>query len=64
MFYDIEMTNKCNLRCKTCPNQFKYRKQGYMTPETLKLIADELANGVPLNERIVLHGLGEPHARR
>jgi len=60
MFYDIEMTNKCNLRCKTCPNQFKYRKQGYMKPETLKLIADDLAAHVPLNERIVLHGLGEP----
>ena len=62
MFYVIEQTNKCNLRCKMCPNRFNQRPKGYMTPEMFKDIIDQQIrhNGKFKDERVAMHGLGEP----
>ncbi|MEA1925842.1 MAG: radical SAM protein [Patescibacteria group bacterium] len=61
MFYLIEATNFCNLRCRSCPSRLKERPQGFMTPETFKDIIDQsLARNENFkDERIVMHGYGE-----
>jgi radical SAM protein with 4Fe4S-binding SPASM domain len=64
MFWVLEQTNHCNLRCITCPNRLHNRPRGYMTPETFKdiinqLLVEEKNNDIK-KERVVLHGIGEP----
>jgi MoaA/NifB/PqqE/SkfB family radical SAM enzyme len=53
----IEVTNRCNLLCETCPRT-------YFTREPLKsLTFDEfvtIAEQFPMLRRAVLHGIGEP----
>ena len=57
----IEVTNRCNLKCETCPRT-------YFTREPLKsLTYDEfvaIAEQFPDMERSVLHGIGEPLLNR
>ena len=53
----IEVTNRCNLLCTTCPRTF----HDYEEPKDLSL--DEfvaIAEQFPQMERAVLHGIGEP----
>lgn len=53
----IEVTNRCNLRCTTCPCSFE------PASETRDLTPDEVIHilaEVPSAGRIVLHGIGEP----
>ena len=53
----IEVTNRCNLSCTTCPRTYVSREE----PRDLSL--DEfrsLASQFPDLERAVLHGIGEP----
>ena len=54
----IEVTNKCNLQCSTCPRTFFHTdvKQIEMSLDEISTIL----NQIPDNRRIVLHGLGEP----
>jgi len=53
----IEVTNRCNLRCETCPRT-------YATTELPKDLSLEefvaIAEQFPEMERAVLHGIGEP----
>jgi MoaA/NifB/PqqE/SkfB family radical SAM enzyme len=57
----IEVTNRCNLLCETCPRT-------YFTREPLKTLSlDEfvqIANQFPEMRRAVLHGIGEPLLNR
>jgi len=57
----IEVTNRCNLLCETCPRT-------YFTREPLKTLSfDEfvsIADGFPDMRRAVLHGIGEPLLNR
>lgn len=53
----IEPTNRCNLRCTTCPRTFfKQEVEKDMTMEEFRHVLAE----IPGASRIVLHGLGEP----
>jgi MoaA/NifB/PqqE/SkfB family radical SAM enzyme len=53
----IEVTNRCNLRCTTCPRTFtSYEDPKTVQFETFLRIADQF----PEMERAVLHGIGEP----
>jgi MoaA/NifB/PqqE/SkfB family radical SAM enzyme len=53
----IEVTNRCNLLCETCPRTF-------FTREPLKSLSFEefthIAEQFPEMQRAVLHGIGEP----
>ena len=57
----IEVTNRCNLLCETCPRT-------YFTREPLKTLTfDEfrtLADQFPAMRRCALHGIGEPLLNR
>lgn len=57
----IEVTNRCNLLCETCPRT-------YFTREPLKALGyDEfvaIARQFPQMQRAVLHGIGEPLLNR
>ena len=57
----IEVTNRCNLLCETCPRT-------YFTREPLRTLAyDEfvlIAEQFPQMQRAVLHGIGEPLLNR
>jgi MoaA/NifB/PqqE/SkfB family radical SAM enzyme len=57
----IEVTNRCNLLCETCPRTF-------FTREPLKsLTLDEfifIAEQFPEMQRVLLHGIGEPLLNR
>ncbi|MFQ5901090.1 MAG: radical SAM protein, partial [Thermodesulfobacteriota bacterium] len=55
----IEVTNHCNFSCEFCPDFRMERKRGFMDPEILKGILNEVAEeGVA---RLVLfHVMGEP----
>jgi MoaA/NifB/PqqE/SkfB family radical SAM enzyme len=57
----IEVTNRCNLRCETCPRT-------YFTREPLKSLSfDEfvyIGDQFPEMRRAVLHGIGEPLLNR
>ena len=55
----IELTNACNLRCITCPREYKYGHEmdvGQMDYEKLKRLLDQV---MPLANSINLTGLGE-----
>lgn len=53
----IEVTNRCNLKCHTCP-QFFGMGEAFHTLEWDRFVA--LVNQVPSLRRVVLHGIGEP----
>lgn len=56
----IELTNKCNLKCITCPREYKFGKQmdiGQMSFNQFKMIIDQTH---PYLDSIGLTGLGEP----
>ncbi|MGD9891113.1 MAG: radical SAM/SPASM domain-containing protein [Dehalococcoidia bacterium] len=53
----LEVTNRCNLRCRTCPQFFGMAERFHdLTWERFLTITDQL----PLIRRAVLHGIGEP----
>jgi MoaA/NifB/PqqE/SkfB family radical SAM enzyme len=57
----IEVTNRCNLRCATCPRTFvTYEPPRDMTYEEFVALVDQF----PSMERAVLHGIGEPLLNR
>jgi len=57
----IEVTNRCNLLCETCPRT-------YFTREPLRTLASDefvfIAEQFPQMQRAVLHGIGEPLLNR
>jgi MoaA/NifB/PqqE/SkfB family radical SAM enzyme len=53
----LEVTNRCNLLCSTCPRTFDdLEPPADMSWELFTAIVDQ----VPRIERVVLHGVGEP----
>ena len=53
----LEVTNRCNLLCETCPRTFETLEPPQdMTWEMFTSIVDQ----VPSVSRVVLHGVGEP----
>ena len=53
----IEVTNRCNLRCRTCPQFFGMVERFHdLSWERFLAITDQ----VPVIRRVVLHGIGEP----
>src|SRR5439155_13300251 len=53
----LEVTNRCNLRCRTCPQFFGMSEASAdLTVERVAQIAAQL----PRLKRAVLHGIGEP----
>ena len=53
----LEVTNRCNLLCETCPRTFEeLEPPADMSWELFTSIVDQ----VPHIERVVLHGVGEP----
>lgn len=53
----LETTNRCNLRCRTCPQYFGMPEDfADLTPERVTRILDQF----PTVRRVVLHGIGEP----
>jgi radical SAM protein with 4Fe4S-binding SPASM domain len=57
----LETTNRCNLRCRTCPQYFGMAEgSADMTPDRVHQILSQL----PTVRRVVLHGIGEPLLNR
>jgi radical SAM protein with 4Fe4S-binding SPASM domain len=53
----IETTNRCNLKCRTCPQYFGMPEDfADLTPALVERILDQF----PFVRRVVLHGIGEP----
>ena len=53
----LETTNRCNLKCRTCPQFFGMPEDfADLTPERVDLILAQF----PTVRRVVLHGIGEP----
>ena len=53
----LEVTNRCNLRCRTCPQFFGMAERFHdLTWERFLAITDQF----PRLRRVVLHGIGEP----
>ena len=53
----LEVTNRCNLLCETCPRTFEaLEPPADMSMELFRRIVDQ----VPDVKRVVLHGVGEP----
>jgi MoaA/NifB/PqqE/SkfB family radical SAM enzyme len=56
----IEMTNRCNSLCKSCPLTYdhflQWEPKHHLTFDQFRKIVDQ----VPVIERAVLHGIGEP----
>lgn len=53
----LEVTNRCNLRCRTCPQFFGMAEPSAdLTLESFRAVIDQ----VPRITRVVLHGIGEP----
>jgi MoaA/NifB/PqqE/SkfB family radical SAM enzyme len=57
----LEVTNECNLACKTCPITFgKVEEPASLSLEQVKLLVSQF----PTVKRVVLHGVGEPLLNR
>ena len=57
----LEVTNECNLACKTCPITFgKVEEPATLSLEQVKRLVSQL----PTVARVVLHGVGEPLLNR
>ncbi len=41
---DFEPTNRCNLRCRFCPNRFRLRPSGTLDPDLFRRVVDETAS--------------------
>lgn len=53
----LEVTNRCNLKCTTCPQSWGMSEgSADLTPDTARSLLDQL----PSVRRVVLHGIGEP----
>ena len=53
----IETTNRCNLKCRTCPQYFGMPEDfADLTPALVERILGQF----PFVRRVVLHGIGEP----
>lgn len=53
----LEVTNRCNLKCTTCPQSWGMPEDSAdLTPERARELLDQL----PTVRRVVLHGIGEP----
>ena len=53
----LETTNRCNLKCRTCPQYFGMPEDfADLTPALVDRILDQF----PFVRRVVLHGIGEP----
>jgi MoaA/NifB/PqqE/SkfB family radical SAM enzyme len=53
----LETTNRCNLRCRTCPQFWGMDEEATdLTPEQVRRILAQF----PTVDRVVLHGIGEP----
>jgi radical SAM protein with 4Fe4S-binding SPASM domain len=53
----IETTNRCNLKCRTCPQYFGIEEEfADLTRAQVERILDQF----PSVRRVVLHGIGEP----
>lgn len=53
----LEVTNRCNLRCTTCPQSWGMPESSAdLSPERARELLDQL----PIVRRVVLHGIGEP----
>ncbi len=53
----LEVTNRCNLLCETCPRTFaSVERPADLTLEQVKLLVDQIEH----LEQVVLHGIGEP----
>jgi MoaA/NifB/PqqE/SkfB family radical SAM enzyme len=53
----LEVTNRCNLRCRTCPQFFGMAERFHdLTWDRFLAITDQF----PYIRRVVLHGIGEP----
>lgn len=53
----LEVTNRCNLKCTTCPQSWGMSESSAdLSPET----ARDLLKQLPSVRRVVLHGIGEP----
>ena len=53
----LEVTNRCNLLCETCPRTFEdLEPPADMSWDLFTRIVDQ----VPAVARVVLHGVGEP----
>ncbi|MFH2065653.1 MAG: radical SAM protein [Pseudomonadota bacterium] len=56
--YIIELTNKCNLKCKICPNnQIDYSQKGYIDEKLFEKIIIDIS---PYCEFLMLYWMGEP----
>ena len=55
--YVLEVSSRCNLRCKMCPIGSVTRATGFMEPDVFEIIVNKIA---PYAELIYLIGLGEP----
>ncbi len=57
----LETTNRCNLRCRTCPQYFGMPEDDAdLTPDGVRRILSQF----PTVHRVVLHGIGEPLLNR
>ena len=57
----VEVTNRCNLLCETCPRtHFELEPPADLTLERMREVLDQL----PGLDRLVLHGVGEPLLNR
>ena len=55
-FFEVELTNYCNIECKMCPRNKLFRKKGYMDPQLFVA----LFNWLPHDVNLMFSGLGEP----
>ena len=53
----LEVTNRCNLRCRTCPQFFGMAERFHdLTWDRFRAVTDQF----PTLRRVALHGIGEP----
>jgi len=57
----IEVTNRCNLLCKTCPRTF-FQREPLKSLSLQEFIS--IAEQFPQMQRVLLHGIGEPLLNR
>jgi len=53
----IEVTNRCNLRCQTCPRTY-FQREPLKSLSVAEFIS--IAEQFPQMQRVLLHGIGEP----
>jgi len=56
----IELTNRCNLHCTTCPREYQYGKEMDMGHIDFTLFKSIVEQSAPYLDSIGLTGLGEP----